>query len=320
MKYDVIVSGYISLDRVIKVASEVIPGKTSIVTNDNNVKLEYGGCGINFACDLDMLGKSVLPVIRVGHDYEKSGFKQFLEANNISTEAVEIVNESSTSCSYLIEDKDMNHITLYYPGAMSENYFRPFKRDWFKDVKLGLMTVASVLDNKEFLNICRSKNIPHYLGLKMDEQAFPKTFLKELSESVNGVFANEVEFDYFLRSNEVKTVEEIFDINKNLEFVVKTKGRFGSEIYYKENEVLIHLEVPVLETREFVSSVGSGDAFMAGFIFGMLEGYSKKECMYLGATLSTFIIEAAGATSKEVDRLSLIYRFNQFYKESERSV
>jgi sugar/nucleoside kinase (ribokinase family) len=56
---------------------------------------------------------------------------------------------------------------------------------------------------------------------------------------------------------------------------------------------------------------------MAGFLFGMLEGYSKKECMYHGATLSTFIIEAAGATSNAPDRLELLYRFNRFFKESE---
>jgi len=317
MKYDIIVSGYISLDRVIKVAAELIPGKTSIVTNDNNVNLEYGGCGINFAFDLDKLGKSVLPVIRVGFDYEKSGFKQFLEANNISTEAVEIIQKAATSCSYLIEDKEMNHVTLYYPGAMHEKYFLGYKEEWFKASKLGLMTVASTVDNKAFLKLCKQTKIPHYLGLKMDEDAFPKSFVKELTESVNGVFANEVEFEYFLRSNEVSNVEEVFQKNKNLNFVIKTKGKNGSEIHYKEKNDLIHLEVPVLETKKFVSSVGSGDAFMAGFLFGMLEGYSKKECMYLGATLSTFIIEAAGATSNAPEQLELLYRFNRFFKESE---
>jgi adenosine kinase len=317
MRYDIIVSGYVSLDRVIKVATELIPGKTSIVTNDNNVNLEYGGCGINFACDLDKLGKSVLPVIRVGFDYAQSGFKQFLEVNNISTEAVEIIDKAATSCSYLIEDKEMNHVTLYYPGAMHEKYFNGYKEEWFKVSKLGLMTVASVVDNKEFLTMCKQVKIPHYLGLKMDEAAFPQWFVKEVTESVNGVFANEVEYEYFLKSNQVSNIKEIFEINKQLEFVVKTKGKLGSEIYFKEKNRIIHLEVPVLETNEFVSSVGSGDAFMAGFLFGMLEGYSKKECMYLGATLSTFIIEAAGATSNAPDRLELLYRFNRFFKESE---
>ena len=317
MRYDVIVSGYISLDRVIKVSTELKPGKTSIVTNDNNVKLEYGGCGINFACDLDMLGKSVLPVIRVGYDYESSGFKRFLEYSNISTEAVEMIKDSATSCSYLIENPEMDHITLYYPGAMSENYFKSYKSEWFSNSKLGLMTVASVKDNKEFLNRCKNAKIPHFLGLKMDEDAFPKWFVKEVTSSVTGVFANEVEYEYFLTSNEVKTVEDIFDLNKGLEFVIKTKGKKGSEIYYREGKAITHLEIPILETDDFVSSVGSGDAFMAGFIFGMLEGYSKKECMYLGATLSTFIIEKAGATSNAPDRLQLLYRFNRFLLESE---
>lgn len=317
MKYDVIVSGYVSLDRVIKVSSELVPGKTSIVTNDNNVKLEYGGCGINFACDLDKLDKNILPIIRVGFDYEESGFKKFLEENNISTEAVQIFAGAATSCSYLIEDNEMNHITLYYPGAMSEKYFKGYNKDWFKNAKIGLMTVASTVDNQQFLTKCIEANLPIYLGLKMDEAAFPRDFLKEITGFVNGVFANEVEYDYFLKSNEVTDVLEVFKNNKSLEFVVKTKGRLGSEIYYKEKSVVKHFEVPVLKTDFFISSVGSGDAFMAGFIFGMLEGYSKKECMYLGATLSTFIIEAAGATSNAPNRTELLYRFIEFYKESE---
>ena len=77
MTYDVLTSGYVSLDHIIKVLTPVKKGCTSIIANADHNRIQYGGCSVNIAAALSMLGINTLPLIRVGEDFEQSGFKCF---------------------------------------------------------------------------------------------------------------------------------------------------------------------------------------------------------------------------------------------------
>jgi sugar/nucleoside kinase (ribokinase family) len=48
---------------------------------------------------------------------------------------------------------------------------------------------------------------------------------------------------------------------------------------------------------EFVDGTGSGDAFAAGFIAGMLDGCSDARCLELGSALGASCVRRAGATT-----------------------
>ena len=75
MKYDMIISGYVSIDRIIKTKTPVRYGYTSIVENSDNSKIYYGGCPTNIAYLDAKLGLTVLPIIRLGEeDYQETGF------------------------------------------------------------------------------------------------------------------------------------------------------------------------------------------------------------------------------------------------------
>ncbi|MEG1614248.1 MAG: carbohydrate kinase family protein, partial [Oscillospiraceae bacterium] len=43
-KYDAIISGYVSMDRVVRINTPAKVGFTSIVNNSDNAKIYYGGC------------------------------------------------------------------------------------------------------------------------------------------------------------------------------------------------------------------------------------------------------------------------------------
>ena len=65
---DVLTSGYVSMDHIIKIASPAKVGFTSLVTNKSNARIFYGGCSVNIAYALSRLGMVSLPVLRVGGD------------------------------------------------------------------------------------------------------------------------------------------------------------------------------------------------------------------------------------------------------------
>jgi hypothetical protein len=49
MKYDVVINGYVSLDRIIKTTTPLRYGYTSLVENSDNARIQYGGCSTNIA-------------------------------------------------------------------------------------------------------------------------------------------------------------------------------------------------------------------------------------------------------------------------------
>lgn len=66
MKVDVLTSGYVSMDHIIRIATPAKVGFTSLVTNKSNSKIFYGGCSVNIAYALCRLGMKAMPVLRVG--------------------------------------------------------------------------------------------------------------------------------------------------------------------------------------------------------------------------------------------------------------
>ncbi|MCF0230506.1 MAG: carbohydrate kinase family protein, partial [Parasporobacterium sp.] len=55
-KYDVLTSGYVSMDQMVKIQTPARVGYTSIITNKTNMQINYGGCGTNIACNMSRLG------------------------------------------------------------------------------------------------------------------------------------------------------------------------------------------------------------------------------------------------------------------------
>ena len=97
MKYDVLTSGYVSMDHIIKIASPLQVGYTSLVTNADNTKIHYGGCGVNIAVALSRLGKKGMPILRVGEVWETNGFKKFLEDAGVPLEGTKVLKDGTTS-------------------------------------------------------------------------------------------------------------------------------------------------------------------------------------------------------------------------------
>ena len=46
MKTDVLTSGYVSMDHIIKIDTPAKVGFTSLVTNQSNAQIFYGGCSV----------------------------------------------------------------------------------------------------------------------------------------------------------------------------------------------------------------------------------------------------------------------------------
>lgn len=314
-KYDVITSGYVSMDRMIKVCSEVKPGFTSIIRNADNTKIYYGGCSTNIACALAKLNKKALPIIRVGADYKETGFCDFLQSSGVCTEGVTMVKEDMTSNCYLIENlADNQHVTIFYPGAMDGKYAREMDDEFFQNARLGVITVGSKEDNAEFFRKCKKYGLPLVFGMKADFDAFPEAFLKELLYYSDIIFTNEVER---------KTIEQCFGLEcitrllheGNAKLIVTTLGKDGSLVYRLKDGHVQECRVGILPAEKIVDSTGTGDAYIAGFLYGYLNGMSDSEACMCGSIVSSYVIRQMGCVSNLPTEAQLLWELDKMRRQ-----
>ena len=82
-QYDVITSGYVSMDRIIKLKTPARVGFTSLLEKRTSADIRYGGRSVKFASELCRLCLHRLPVTRAWEDHEHIGFQRFFEEDGL---------------------------------------------------------------------------------------------------------------------------------------------------------------------------------------------------------------------------------------------
>jgi len=314
MKTDILTSGYVSMDHIIKIDSPAKIGFTSLVTNQSNTQIFYGGCSVNIAYGLCRLGVRALPILRVGDDFEENGFKQFLTEGRVPLDGITKIPDEKTSVCYLIQDNHHDHITIFYPGAMAGKYTREMNEDLFKNTRLGVITVASREDNEEFFHKCRKYDVPIVFGMKDDFEAFPKEFLIELLTESKIIFTNEVERGIIENLYGIDDITELFSVGR-AEVIVTTLGKEGSVCFTRTNSGICRKQIGICPVENVVDATGSGDGYITGFLYGYLKGYEPKYCCQLGGAFSSFILQAEGCCTNMPTEEQLLEKFNILREE-----
>lgn len=314
MKVEVLTSGYVSMDHIIKLRTPAKVGFTSIVENQSSAEIFYGGCSVNIAYELCKLGIDSMPLIRVGKDYESTGFKSFLEEAKVPTRGVNIIEEDITGYCYLLQDNNNEHITIFYPGAMDRKYASGFKEELFKDAKLGVITVASIDDNMDFFRKCQKFNIPIVFGMKDDMEAFPEYFLKEILKESKIIFTNEVECEIIKKINGISDIKDLF-IDGKVDILVTTLGADGSICYIRKGKNIIEKRIEAIRITNVVDASGGGDAYMSGFLYGYIKGFEPEDCCRLGTITASYIIQKEGCLSNVPDESKLLSDFSSRLKK-----
>lgn len=302
--------GYPSIDRIIKIDRDVCAGQTSIVINKDNFMQHYGGCNVNIAYLASRFGLKTGLMMNVGNDFESSGFKEFLLDGNVMLDGIKEINADITSCSYLIENPEGEHITLFYPGAMHTKYSVMLNEDVIKRSKYGVITVGNPEYNLEFAKLCKKNNVPMVFGMKCDFNSLNKNVLSELISGCEILVMNQGERKEIER---IYHLDDITDILKNIitKIIIVTKGSDGSRIYFKQKGIR-HVDIPVAKPKKVVDTAGVGDAYLAGFLLGYSQGKTVEQCGRIGAVLSSFIIEKTGCLTNvpTIKELKERYRTN----------
>lgn len=313
MTYDVITSGYVSVDRIIRVENPLKVGYTSIISNRDNAKTYFGGCPINIAFILGKMGLNILPLVRVGEDPDSEAFIQHLKSANVALDAIKVIREETISNCYIVSDKKDNHVTIFYPGAMDSKYSEEVKDEYFQKAKFGLLTVGSYKDNVKFFEKCQKHNVPIIFSTKLDFDAFPIELFKKILQKSKIIFSNESEASNILSILNIDTITDLFEIG-DAEVIITTLGEKGSVYYKKNKNDFEKAVVSSYKIKNVVDATGAGDAYIAGFLYGYIKGKDVQESCYMGSVMSSFILENIGCTTNVPTPKTFKQRYEEYLK------
>ncbi len=268
------------------------------------MRREFGGTAGNIAYNLKHLGGDPLIMATVGEDIDPYLYR--LHRLGIDAAHLRKVQGQFTAQAFITTDLDDNQITAFHPGAMNhahENHV---------DGALGAGLAIVAPDGKEGMlqhaRECAAHGIPFMFDPGQGLPMFSREELLEFVRLADYVAVN----DYEGKMLEEKTGRALAELARDVKALVLTLGAQGSRIYAGG---ATH-DIPVAKAEQVVDPTGCGDAYRAGLLYGIAQGWDWPETGRLGAVLGAIKIASRGAQNHRVDRETVHERYRASFGHS----
>lgn len=276
-------------------------GALSVAFNVTGKTVNFGGCAGNIAFNANLLGEEFVLLGIAGKDFKE--YREWLNKNDINADGVIIENKDFTAQATVVTDQKGQQITFFYEGAAakSSKYAEKIKKT-VKAQKDDISFAIISPNNKDFMmasiEACAESQIPFFFDPGQAMPLFKPEELLEIVKKSIGVFLNEYEFDLLVQKLKIESGQ----LRGLTRIVVVTLGEKGSKIWFNGNEINIH---PIKPER-IVDPTGCGDAYRAGFLIGMQEGFAKltpevlERAGNLGSKVASACLQATGTQNHAV--------------------
>ncbi|MBK8569963.1 MAG: carbohydrate kinase family protein [Nitrosomonadales bacterium] len=267
------------------------------------MRREYGGCAGNIAYNLKLLGGNPLIMATVGDDF--GPYTSRLDKLGLSQQYIRYVPDSFTGQAFITTDRDDNQITAFHPGAMGfseQNHVYDAK-----GVTLGIVSPDGRAGMLQHAQEFHAAGIPFVFDPGQGMPMFSGDELLNFVKQADYVTVN----DYEAKLLQDKTGKKIEELSKLTRAFVITLGAQGSLIYADGKEVRI--PTPMAET--LLDPTGCGDAYRAGLLHGIQQGWDWDTTGRLASLLGSLKIASRGGQNHKPtrDELSTLFQKNFGY-------
>ncbi len=258
---------------------------------------KIGGAPLNVAYHLNRMGQDAAIVSRIGKDDLGNGIKEFIQQKELS--AASILQLDSTHPTSIVEAKvDDNHeVTYDIVEEVAWDYIDYNKEleqlvDESKYLVFGSLCTRHQVTRQTLRSLLESDLIK-ILDVNLRPPFYSKEILEKLLSYTQIAKMNE---------HELKIIAQWFDIEGNtqecisglaqkfeLEILITTFGSKGAYLWH-DNEILFQKGHKV----EVADTVGSGDAFLAGFLSEYIQDTTIENALKVANTLGAFIATKDG--------------------------
>lgn len=279
-----------------------------------------GGAPMNVAYHLKKLGTNPAMISKIGTDNYGKGLVDLLEANAVTTEFLQVDYDHPTGLVYANPNEyDEVVYDIVFPSAwdfiqQQDEYIATTAQSKF--FVYGSLTSRSKVSRDtlyQLIEVAKTK----VLDINLRPPHFNRSHVEYLLEKANILKMNIAElelitgwFSPFTNTDErIKIIQDRFSIDT----VIVTMGGDGALV---NDKGIIHhrngFKVTVADT------IGSGDAFLAGFLNQLLNGANVKEALDFASAIGAFVATKQGAcpdyTKSQITEL--IHSYSTFQTQS----
>lgn len=256
-----------------------------------------GGTAANIAHSMSLLGMSPTLISTIGFDGE--AYLDRLTHRGVDTSHVTVVKELPTAHASALTDSVGNQIFFFCPGALNIPAQYPTEHANF-----AIIAPGNHADMYALPAIYRKLKIDFiYDPGQMIHSLAPEALIEGMT-GAHTLIMNEFEWGEFC----TKLGMAIDDILLRAERVIVTRGERGTTLYTRDGE--LHTQVVAVEA---VDTMGAGDAFRAGYVYGLTKGTPTETAIDLGSTLASFCVEERGTQSHRPPIAEIVARFESTY-------
>src|SRR6266567_2127078 len=292
-----LICGSIALDTIMvfrdRFARHILPEQThvlSVAFQVGELRREWGGCAGNIAYNLRALGGDPVVMATIGDD--GGDYRARLAGLGIATDGLRSVAGTYTAQAYIITDLDDNQITAFHPGAMNHSHLNSVGD--VRGVALGIVAPDGREGMQNHVREFAAAGIPFIFDPGQGLPLFSGEELVEMIADANYLTVN----DYEARMLAERTALSIEDIAARVEALIVTLGGEGSRIYHEG----IVTAIPAVAPAALVDPTGCGDAYRAGLLYGIAQGWERERSGRLASLLGALKIASRGGQNHVIDR------------------
>lgn len=273
-----------------------LPEAGHLVLADRLV-LNIGGCASNAAMDLVRAGVSVGVVGCVGLDTLGRFVCETLEAGGIDTRGVRRLADVGTSATLIVNVAGQDRRYIHSVGANAAFTAEDIPMDLVRQSKVLyvggylLMSKLSATGLREIFRQARAIGVKTVLDVVVPGPGDHWSAIAEVLPETDAFLPNRDEAELITGLADPVAQAEKF-LAAGVGTAVITCGGDGTVLVSK-NQRLKAGVYPV----KYVDGSGSGDAFDAGYITGLIEGADPRRCLEWGSALGASCVRAIGTTA-----------------------
>ncbi len=279
-----------------KFKNHILPDKIhalSVAFYVPEMRREFGGTAGNIAYNLQLLEGKPLMMATVGDDF--APYAKWLSENQLNTNHVKEIVNTFTAQAFITTDIEDNQITAFHPGAMVESHQNSVNDA--KDVTLAVIAPDGRDGMFQHARECFGAGIPFLFDPGQGLPMFNGEELLSFIEMATYLAVN----DYEAQVLQDKTGLTLEQLASKVSALIVTLGGQGSHIYADGQR---HV-VPCVKADKIVDPTGCGDAYRAGLLYGIANGWDWPTCGRLASTMGAIKIASRGGQNHKPTRAEI---------------
>jgi adenosine kinase len=300
-----LVCGSLAYDTIMvfpdRFSRHILPEQAQVLSVSFTVgemRREWGGCAGNIAYNLKHIGGEPVVMATIGDDGDD--YRERLDAFGVGIDALRHVAGSYTAQAFIINDLDDNQITAFHPGAMAFSHQN--RVGDVRDIGLGIVAPDGREGMWSHVEQFAQAGIPFVFDPGQGMPLFSGPELLTMIDHADYVAVN----DYEGRLLEERTGIPLAGIAEMVKALIVTLGGEGSVIYADGTMI----GVPAAKPAAILDPTGCGDAYRAGLLYGIAQGWDWERTGRLASVMGALKIASRGGQNHAVNRgiVGALYR------------